>query len=1694
MRQPVDILRRSAALAALVLLGLACSRAEAPPPRGEAPSASPPGKPSAPFDVGAVIRQVRLSFRPLETGWRGGHSTYEVRAGPEGLTLTPVHFPRASRPVELESLTATRPLELVPPAKKRLEPARLGPRQPREQGVKGAPLRLEAARITRGGKRLGSAAPQGRVEPDGHLAFTRGDIVEHLRNREDGVEQSWTFASAPPGRGDVLVQLPVKGLAYRGRTAHGLHFAEARTGLGFRYGHATWVERSGRRTSLEAEYASGHIRLRVPAALLESSEYPAVLDPIISPEVGTDAPVHGPALYSEEVPALAFNGTDYLVVWQDTRGISTYDLYGARVSRTGQVLDPGGLLISAHMLGHEVSPAVASNGTDFLVVWQDGRGATAFDILGARVTGTGQVLDPEGIPISAHDTFYQAAPAVASNGTNYLVVWQDGRSGTTYDIHGARVSSAGTVLDPAGLALSTHETGDQEAPAVASNGTDYLVVWHDTRNSTYDIYGTRVTGAGQVLDPTGLALSTHANGYGAYPSVASNGTDYLVVWQDTRSGAEDIYGTRVTGAGAVQDPAGLPLSAHETIYQWTPTVASNGTEYLVVWMDGRGAISWDIYGTRVSGAGAVLDPTGLVLSNQAWGNEAYPVVVSNGTDFFAVWQDGRSAISWDIHGTRITGAGEVLDPDSLLLSTTANHQYAPAVASNGTNHLVVWQDARNVFHWDVHATRVSSTGEVLDPSGLVLSALAGYQYSVAVASNGADYLVVWRDGRNGNDDIYGTRVSGSGAVLEPEGLALGVGPGTQSAPAVASNGRDYLVIWQDDRDSFRSLYGARVAGDGKVLDATPRVLTTGTGAQSAPTVASNGTDYFVAWEDSRNGSTDIYGARVSSTGQTLEPNGLALSTASNSQQAPAVASNGADYLVVWQDGRNSVMDLYGTRVSGAGTVLDPGGLVVSAGVDSYELAPAVASNGADYLVVWQDGRNLLHWDIFGARVTDSGVVREPQGLGISMLASHETAPRVTSAGASTFFVVYQRLDSDPRHGSERVHGRFVSFEDAPLATPLSLTTAEDQPVALTLSGSSPRNPSLTYALRTPPSRGVLSGTPPALTYTPAADFHGMDRFTYVVNDGTETSGLAIVHITVTPVNDAPVALEQAVATRENRGVPITLTGSDVDGDTLGFTVDAEPSHGTLLGTPPELIYRPAPDFHGTDRFTFTVTDGALTSAPATVSLTVKLADRPPMAHGQAAHTREDTAVSLVLVGSDPNEEPLTFAIASAPAYGTLSGRPPAVTYIPAPDFHGSDSFSFTVSDGRNTSPPAEVLLTVDPLPDAPRAHAQTVTLDQGQTVALTLSGRDPDGDPVSSLQLASEPEGGTLTGTPPELLFTPRTGFRGETSFTFTVAAGGATSEPARFTLVVRNLPPLASASADRLHPLEGEPVRFTASVSDPGGDALGLHWDFGDGHTSTEDTPSHVFADEGPHTVTLSVSDGLAVSTTPVELEVLNAAPILLSEVVPAQGDEGATLAFQAEASDPGTQDALHYTWDFGDGSAPASGPRATHAFPEDGRYRVTLTLDDGDGATTTWSREVVVLNLPPVPTALDVQSARVGEPFTLTLQATDAAGARDPLTWSKEAGPGEVLADGTFRWTPDLPREVHTLHARVTDDEGGTADVFVSLRSEAALPPEDSGCGCRGGAGGGASALLGLLVLRALGRRSRPPPHRPGHQGAMA
>jgi len=750
------------------------------------------------------------------------------------------------------------------------------------------------------------------------------------------------------------------------------------------------------------------------------SSTPPSLTPDLTGEFLIDTNVvHTFAPYYQDYPSVAFDGQNYLIVWEDWRSGDYCDIYGARISQEGVLLDSGGIAIST-ATRYQFSPSVAFDGQNYLVVWEDWR--SECDIYGARVTPAGIVLDPAGIAISTAED-WQYYPSVAFDGQNYLVVWGDQRNGP-FDIYGTRVTQDGVVLDPTGIAISTVDCY-KGWPSVAFSGVHYLVVWDDYRNGDYsDIYGARVSRAGIVLDSTGIALSTAAN-YQYSPSVAFDGENYLVAWEDWRNGNyPDIYGARISQEGVLLDSLGIAISTAADS-QWSPSVTFGGQNYLVAWEDRRSG-SRDIYVARISPVGDVLDSTGIAITTtEDW--QWSPAVAFDSQNYLVVW--GYYRVGWDsdIYGTRISQTGIVLDTLGILVSTTTYGQYYSVVAFDGQNYLVVWQDWRS--ECDIYGARVTPSGMVLDPTGIVISTAEDWQQLPSLVFGGQNYLVAWEDWRNNSWDIYGARVSPSGVALDPTGIAVSTAANTQQFPSVAFGGENYFVVWQDWRRQRSScdIYGARISQAGNVLDPAGIVICSTKNYQFSPSVAFDGQNYLVVWEDYRGYSgSDIYGARISQTGVVLDPDGFAIAVVAHGQYSPSVAFDGQNYLVVWEDYRYYPNDIYCARVSQNGIVIDTTGIHISTAL-GQQARPVVVFDGQNYLVVWEDERRG-EYDIYGARINPAGTVID--SFPVSIQRGNQFSSALARGNGNQVLITYSGwTDSINGHPANtmRIWGKFYPF-------------------------------------------------------------------------------------------------------------------------------------------------------------------------------------------------------------------------------------------------------------------------------------------------------------------------------------------------------------------------------------------------------------------------------------------------------------------------------------------------------------------------------------------------------------------------------------------------------------------------------------------------------------------------------------------
>lgn len=587
---------------------------------------------------------------------------------------------------------------------------------------------------------------------------------------------------------------------------------------------------------------------------------------------------------------------------------------------------------------------------------------------------------------------------------------------------------------------------------------------------------------------------------------------------------------------------------------------------------------------------------------------------------------------------------------------------------------------------------------------------------------------------------------------------------------------------------------------------------------------------------------------------------------------------------------------------------------------------------------------------------------------------------------------------------------------APVAIAQSVTTAEDSPKAITLAGMDADGDPLSYVIVSSPTSGTLSGTLPNLTYAPAANFSGTASFTFKVNDGATDSASATVTITVTPVNDLPVALAQSVAAAEDTAKAITLAGADVDGNSLSFVVVNGPLHGTLSGTAPNLTYTPDANYSGSDSFTFRVNDGTVDSATATVSINVTAANDVPVADAQNVVTPEDTARAITLSANDVDGNALTYSVVSGPANGTLSGTAPNLTYKPATNFFGSDSFTFRANDGTANSATATVSISVTPVNDAPLASAQSVTAAEDTAKAIVLSGTDADGDTLS-FSIVTAPVHGTLSGTPPNLTYLPATNYSGADSFTFKANDGTADSATATVSITVTSGNDAPSAVAQSVTTAEDTAKAITLTGTDPDGNTLTYSITTGPAHGSLSGSaPNFTYTPaanyNGSDSFSFKVNDGV-VDSTPATITLtitsVNDAPVALAQSVSATEDAAKAITLGATDADG---DSLTFSVVSGPTKGSLSGTAPNLLYTPSANYNgsdsFTFKANDGtaDSAAVTVAISVTAANDAPVALAQSVTTAEdTAKPITLA--GTDLDG--NALTYTITASPAHGTLSGS-------------------------------------------------------------------------------------
>ena len=271
----------------------------------------------------------------------------------------------------------------------------------------------------------------------------------------------------------------------------------------------------------------------------------------------------------------------------------------------------------------------------------------------------------------------------------------------------------------------------------------------------------------------------------------------------------------------------------------------------------------------------------------------------------------------------------------------------------------------------------------------------------------------------------------------------------------------------------------------------------------------------------------------------------------------------------------------------------------------------------------------------------------------------------------------------------------TAVNDAPIASDSAIKTVEGTGVTIELNATDPENDSITYRVVLTPQHGkLLMEKNGKYNYTPFENYNGTDSFSYRASDKNSEGNLALVNIEVTPKNEAPQVMDSTFSLEEDGKLPIKLIASDPDGDSITFSILEQPKNGTITGSGPSYRYTPKANYHGTDSFSVSASDGKLKSKAAIIYLNVTgKNDAPSFVSTLKALSvgYRETPYRMELKVTDPDSENLTIQVKNQPKQGRCFINGTELLYLPDPGFTGMEEINLEVSDGKLTG---QTLLTL----------------------------------------------------------------------------------------------------------------------------------------------------------------------------------------------------------------------------------------------------------------------------------------------------------------------------------------------------------------------------------------------------------------
>jgi PKD repeat protein len=541
----------------------------------------------------------------------------------------------------------------------------------------------------------------------------------------------------------------------------------------------------------------------------------------------------------------------------------------------------------------------------------------------ASITPSQFILGDKTIRLASGD---QTAPEIAGGGNTTLAVWQDKRAlpgsllfpsfewETSSDIYGVRIDANGRLIDRVPIPVA-QRAAMQNNPQVVWNGTNWLVLFESVDvNGTGFFYqnsleGVRVSAAGVVLDPTPIKIR-NVTPAGSSWSAASDGVDWVVAFQESdMNSALDLL--RVTAAGSVLQGPTVVVPSTYFLRSNLRLAYTNGV-FLFTWADFS-----DTKALRFDSGFNLLDPAPFTLV----AGHVITDLTTDGSQFYGVWIQSVNFVD-QVAGSRISTAGALLDGggSGVVISTSGSKPDGfspPFVAWDGINFRVSWPSKSKLY-----VARVSPTGSVLDPGGVLLP---GPMSGPTASPGGGNLQVVWSVLQNNEFDTLSAQVTAGNVAGRTVSIGIGAPAQTRSDVAMGVNGS--MVVFRSDISGANRILAEPLDLNGRGLTRNPIQLDSGptNNGPSAPAVAWNGSVYLATWGN----STGIVAQRLNQDGTLIDPAPVAVMPGFGPTEVSAV---GDTFLIIARQFVNNNPELIipvVSRVDGAtGAVLDPNGISV----------------------------------------------------------------------------------------------------------------------------------------------------------------------------------------------------------------------------------------------------------------------------------------------------------------------------------------------------------------------------------------------------------------------------------------------------------------------------------------------------------------------------------------------------------------------------------------------------------------------------------------------------------------------------------------------------------------------------------------------------------------------------------------------